>query len=136
MKGSEKKMCGFGHPKHAVSSFVFTFTSITAALQLILRLVHEIQDALHLQLNDAVKKYVEEKVGKAVKHHSNLVREVDVRLSVRGGEFGKGPKTSRCEVEHPKTILLFVLCHLVCNLDEKFISLGFLFFFPPILLCV
>ncbi|KAG6389061.1 hypothetical protein SASPL_150520 [Salvia splendens] len=39
-----------------------------------------------MQLNPSVKSYVEEKCGKAVQKHSHLVREVDVRLSIRAGE--------------------------------------------------
>lgn len=43
---------------------------------------------LRLQVTDAIKGYVEDKLGRALANYSQVVKEVDVTLSARGGDTG------------------------------------------------
>eukprot|EP01024_Parvocaulis_polyphysoides_P001310 TRINITY_DN10355_c0_g3_i1.p1 TRINITY_DN10355_c0_g3~~TRINITY_DN10355_c0_g3_i1.p1 ORF type:complete len:193 (-),score=10.71 TRINITY_DN10355_c0_g3_i1:71-649(-) len=53
----------------------------------------------HMQVTDAIKSYVEDKISKAVSPFEHQVREVDVTLSVRGGDTPtKGSKQQSTQV--------------------------------------
>ncbi|KAL8138643.1 hypothetical protein V2J09_004644 [Rumex salicifolius] len=75
-------------PRSASLVVCMSWSGALSSVKLILQ-------AKNFQVNDALRDYVEQKIGKAVRNYSQLVREVDVRLSTR--ESGKGPRR-RCEV--------------------------------------
>ncbi|GAB2221850.1 hypothetical protein Droror1_Dr00013041 [Drosera rotundifolia] len=76
------------HPKFTVTCI--SWDGPLSSVKLILQ-------SRNFKMTDATRSIVEDKIGKAVRHQNYLVREVDVRLSVRGGHYSKGPQTWRCE---------------------------------------
>lgn len=80
---------------HNFSYYLVNFSTLGVSFPSII--VYDV--ASLLQLTDSLRGYVEEKVGHAVQNHGALCREVDVRLSARGGDtHTKGPRQQRCEV--------------------------------------
>lgn len=60
--------------------------------------VKMVVQGLHIELTPSIKQYAEEKVGKAVSHFEGAIKEVDVKLSVSGGDAGHGKRRQRTEV--------------------------------------
>lgn len=52
----------------------------------------------HLDLTDAMKEYITQKVEHAVEKYESFVKKVDVKVSVHGGDAGKGAKQQKTEV--------------------------------------
>lgn len=52
----------------------------------------------NVEVTPAIKAHVEAKVASAVEHFESGVKEVDVKLSVRGGERGTGAKAQKVEI--------------------------------------
>lgn len=52
----------------------------------------------HLDLTDAMKDYITQKVEHAVEKYESFVKKVDVKVSVHGGDAGKGAKQQKTEV--------------------------------------
>uniref|UniRef100_A0A6N2LUC9 Leucine-rich repeat-containing N-terminal plant-type domain-containing protein n=1 Tax=Salix viminalis TaxID=40686 RepID=A0A6N2LUC9_SALVM len=60
---------------------------------------------------ESFKKHVEDK---AVQKHNHLVREVDARLSVRGGELGKGPR-----IREEDAVTIYASIDMVSSIIQK-----------------
>lgn len=52
----------------------------------------------NLEVTPAIRGYCEDKVTKAVAHFEGHVKSVEVKLSVRGGDAGAGPRQQRTEI--------------------------------------
>lgn len=51
-----------------------------------------------IELTPSIRQYAEEKVGNAVSHFEGAIKEVDVTLSVSGGDAGHGKRRQRTEI--------------------------------------
>jgi ribosomal subunit interface protein len=51
-----------------------------------------------VEVTPAIRDYCEDKITKAVSHFEGQIKEVNVKLSVRGGDAGIGPRQQRTEI--------------------------------------
>mmetsp|Transcript_61931 Transcript_61931/g.195739 ORF Transcript_61931/g.195739 Transcript_61931/m.195739 type:complete len:227 (+) Transcript_61931:478-1158(+) len=52
----------------------------------------------NIEVTDSIRDYMEERIDHAIGHFEDAVREIDAKVSVRGGEKTKGQKAQRAEL--------------------------------------
>eukprot|EP00884_Botryococcus_braunii_P020665 jgi/Botrbrau1/7282/Bobra.0318s0019.1 len=103
------------HPKGALSSRRLSNTScasfgrrqvpplrmpcyIRAAASPEVSTVSIITQGRHVEVTPALRQYVEDKVSRAIHNYANDIKEVDVTLSVAGGDRGHGAKQQKTDI--------------------------------------
>lgn len=66
----------------------------------------------NLEVTPAIRDYCEDKITKAISHFEGNIKEVDVKLSVRGGDAGTGARAQRTE------LTLYTLRHGVVRAED------------------
>jgi len=66
----------------------------------------------HLEVTPGIRDHCEDKIVKAIKNFEGNIKEVDVKLSVRGGDAGTGARAQRVE------LTLYTLRHGVVRAED------------------
>lgn len=94
-----KPVASAPRPSNAKASINSIKTHATASPAQDSKVTKVIIQGRRLSVTEPIKKYVEEKINRAVGHFKQILKEVDVSLSARGGDTGtQGKKLQKVEI--------------------------------------